>query len=66
MFLLHTLVKYSDTLQINHASSKVGIQVWLNITFLLNFLYFEIEISLEFFLRMGKTFALAVNLQYWF
>lgn len=27
MFLLRTLVKYSDAFQINHASSKVEIQV---------------------------------------
>jgi hypothetical protein len=27
MFLRHTLVKYSDTFQISHASSEIGVRV---------------------------------------
>lgn len=43
MFLLQTSVKYLDTFQINHASSKVGSSVMEALLSLLNFLCFEME-----------------------
>ena len=69
MSLFWTLVKYSNIFQINHAASKVGVQVGLNHITLLScwiFCVLKWKIPLEFSLRIGKALCPAMNLDYWF